>query len=82
MDSDKGEECGVVGIVSKNGEPVAPLLYNALIALQHRGQDAAGFAVLQQDGKIEERKGLGLVREIFTEEDLEINGVVGVGHKR
>jgi amidophosphoribosyltransferase len=82
MDSDKGEECGVVGIVSKNGEPVAPLLYNALIALQHRGQDAAGFAVLQQDGKIEERKGLGLVREIFTEEDLEINGVVGVGHTR
>lgn len=79
---DKKEECGIVGIISKRGKDVAPLLYNALVALQHRGQDAAGFAVLCPDGKIEERKGLGLVREIFKEGDLEIKGAIGVGHTR
>jgi len=79
---DKREECGIVGIISKKGRDVAPLLYNALVALQHRGQDAAGFAVLCRDGKIEERKGLGLVREIFKPEDIQIGGKVGIGHTR
>ena len=79
---DKKEECGIVGVISKRGRPVAPLLYNALVALQHRGQDAAGFAVLSSEGKIEERKGLGLVREIFKPEDILIEGEIGVGHTR
>jgi len=79
---DKKEECGMVGVKSKRGKSVVPILYNALIALQHRGQDAAGFAALCEGGKIEERKGIGLVREIFKEEDLELDGVVGIGHTR
>ena len=79
---DKKEECGIVGVISKRGRPVAPLLYNALVALQHRGQDAAGFAVLSSEGRIEERKGLGLVREIFKPEDIQIEGEIGVGHTR
>lgn len=75
------EECGVVGIYSKLGKSVTPLLYRALYALQHRGQDAAGFAV--SDGeKITERKGLGLVGSIFNEDDLRIPGKIGVGHTR
>lgn len=75
------EECGVVGIYSKLGKSVTPLLYRALYALQHRGQDAAGFAVY--DGKkIVERKGLGLVGSVFKEEDLKIKGTIGIGHTR
>ncbi|MEW6722635.1 MAG: amidophosphoribosyltransferase [Candidatus Micrarchaeota archaeon] len=44
--SEKKEECGVIAIYSKKGEDVAPFLYNALVALQHRGQDAAGMVIL------------------------------------
>ncbi|MGV8176679.1 MAG: amidophosphoribosyltransferase [Candidatus Bilamarchaeaceae archaeon] len=77
----KREECGVFGIISKDGSDVAPLVYKGLIALQHRGQDAAGLAV--SDGKkIEERKGLGLVAEIFKPEDLKVRGHLGIGHTR
>jgi len=78
---EKREECGVVGIYSKTGKDVAPLLYKALIALQHRGQDAAGFAVC--DGKnIEVRRGIGLVDSIFSEDDIALMGKLGVGHTR
>jgi len=79
--SEKREECGIIGIYSKTGKDVAPLLYRALIALQHRGQDAAGFAIY--DGKeIQVRRGIGLVDQIFKPEDLDIAGSVGIGHTR
>ncbi len=78
---EKHEECGVVGIWSKTGKDVAPLLYRALIALQHRGQDAAGFAV--SDGRnMEARRGIGLVDQIFKPDDLELHGRMGIGHTR
>lgn len=78
---EKREECGVVGIYSKTGKDVAPLLYKALFALQHRGQDAAGFAVYNE-GKIEVRRGIGLVGEIFKQKDIELKGSLGIGHTR
>lgn len=81
MASEKREECGVIGIYSKKGRPVAPSLYRALIALQHRGQDAAGFAVFD-NGTYTTRKGLGFVSEIFNEEDQKILGNPGIGHTR
>ena len=78
---EKREECGVIGIYSKTGKDVAPLLYKALIALQHRGQDAAGFAV-SDGGNIEARRGIGLVDSIFSEDDLALKGKIGIGHTR
>jgi len=75
------EECGVVGVYSKTGKNVMPLVYRALIALQHRGQDAAGLA-LCKNGRIIEKKGLGLVSEIYKKDDLLIEAPVGVGHTR
>jgi amidophosphoribosyltransferase len=78
---DKREECGIIAIVSKKGEDVAPCLYRALVALQHRGQDAAGFVVLGKDGLVA-RRGLGLVSDIFTSADTEIRGHIGIGHTR
>jgi amidophosphoribosyltransferase len=79
--SEKHEECGIIAIVSKKGEDVAPYLFRALVALQHRGQDAAGFVVLGKDGLVA-RRGLGLVTDIFTEADLALDGQMGIGHTR
>ncbi|MEW6722177.1 MAG: amidophosphoribosyltransferase [Candidatus Micrarchaeota archaeon] len=78
---EKREECGVVALFSKKGEDVAPYIYRALIALQHRGQDAAGIAVF--DGKkLEARRGIGLVDLTFRPEDLGVKGSMGIGHTR
>ncbi len=78
---EKHEECGIIAIYSKKGVDVAPHIYRALMALQHRGQDAAGFAIFNKD-KIEYCKGLGLVSEIFKPQDLEMKGTLGIGHTR
>ncbi len=78
---EKHEECGIVAIYSKKGKDVAPLIYKALMALQHRGQDAAGFAI-ENKGKIDARLGIGLVDRIFEEKDVEVKGSVGIGHTR
>lgn len=71
------ECCGVVAVASRN--KVAENIYIALMALQHRGQEAAGMAIFNK--KIENFKGLGLVDEAFKRINLqEINGNVGIGH--
>ncbi len=78
------EECGVVGAVSFKNHDVAPLLYRSLIALQHRGQDAAGMAVWDAGSKkISLQKGLGLVTDAFSESALSsLCGPVGIAHVR
>lgn len=71
------ECCGVVAVASRN--KVAENIYIALMALQHRGQEAAGMAIFNK--KIENFKGLGLVDEAFKRINLqEINGNAGIGH--
>ena len=57
-----GEECGVFGIYAP-GEDVAALTYDALFALQHRGQDAAGVAVSYNGGSIMGVADLGKIEE-------------------
>ncbi|MFH0737790.1 MAG: amidophosphoribosyltransferase [Candidatus Micrarchaeota archaeon] len=78
---EKREECGMLAILSKTGEDVGPYLYRALVALQHRGQDAAGFVILGPKG-LQAKRGLGLVSEIFTPEDIRMKGHLGIGHTR
>src|SRR3990167_1204625 len=71
--------CGIVGIYSH--EPVAAELYDSLIHLQHRGQDAAG--ILTCDDRFYPRHGLGLVREIFTSKNIQpLLGNMGIAHTR
>ena len=71
--------CGIVGIYSH--EPVAHELYESLIHLQHRGQDAAGM--LTCDQRFFTKHGLGLVREIFDPETISpLKGNIGIGHVR
>lgn len=74
------ESCGVVAVISKKGLPVANLVYNGMLALQHRGQDAAGMVIY--DGKLNEKRGLGLVSRIFSEKDVGVKGSMGIAHTR
>ena len=73
--------CGVVGVVGRN--TVNQTLYDALILLQHRGQDAAGIITFNTEGKLFLRKSIGLVRDVFQERHmLRLEGSVGIGHVR
>ena len=80
------EECGVFGIYDFDGGDVASTIYYGLFALQHRGQESCGIAVSETNGpkgKVTAYKGMGLVNEVFTQEDLEsMRGDIGVGHVR
>ena len=69
--------CGVVGIHSKNN--VNQKLYDALTVLQHRGQDAAGIVTCSH-GRFHQKKGNGLVKDVFAQEDMtELAGNTGIG---
>ncbi len=80
------EECGVFGIYDFDGGNLASSIYYGLFALQHRGQESCGIAVSETNGpkgKVSAYKGMGLVNEVFTQENLErLNGDIGVGHVR
>ncbi|NOT15811.1 MAG: amidophosphoribosyltransferase [Methylotenera sp.] len=72
--------CGIIGIVGKN--PVNQLLYDGLLVLQHRGQDAAG--IVTTDGNtFYMHKNNGLVKDVFhTRHMRNLVGNVGIGHVR
>ena len=80
------EECGVFGIYDFEGREVASTIYYGLFALQHRGQESCGIAVSETSGpkgKVISYKGMGLVNEVFTQDNLEpLKGDIGVGHVR
>ena len=71
--------CGILGIYSH--KPVAHDLYDGLIHLQHRGQDAAGM--LTYNNHFHLKKGLGYVRDVFDQDHMErLEGNWGIGHTR
>ncbi|HBQ64565.1 MAG TPA: amidophosphoribosyltransferase [Clostridiales bacterium] len=76
------EECAIFGI-STRLEEAAGITYNALLSLQHRGQEGAGIAVLA-GSSIHCHKNLGLVSEVFSGEILAgfPAGRIAVGHTR
>lgn len=74
------DECGVVGVW---GHPeAANLIYLALHALQHRGQESAGIAT--SDGNaMHVHRGMGLVQDVFSSRTIaSLTGEVGIGHVR
>ena len=72
--------CGIVGVVSS--APVNQLVYDALLLLQHRGQDAAGI-VTQLERKFYMRKAKGMVRDVFRTRDMRaLPGQCGLGQVR
>ncbi|MFN8110991.1 MAG: amidophosphoribosyltransferase [Thermoleophilia bacterium] len=75
------EECGVAAVVAP-GRDVARLMYFALHALQHRGQESAGIAV-NDDGHVMVLRDLGLVSAVFDEPALRsLTGHSAIGHVR
>ncbi|GHC80965.1 amidophosphoribosyltransferase [Pseudorhodoferax aquiterrae] len=72
--------CGIVGVVSN--APVNQLIYDALLLLQHRGQDAAGI-VTQQERKFFMHKAKGMVRDVFRTRNMRaLPGNCGLGQAR
>ena len=73
--------CGIVGISAESN--VASEIYDSLIMLQHRGQDAAGISVCDQEDKLSTRKSMGYVRDVFQQRHMEkLIGNYGIGHVR
>jgi amidophosphoribosyltransferase len=73
--------CGIVGVVA--GGQVNQDIYDALLLLQHRGQDATGIATAEPSGIMHMAKAEGMVREAFRTRDMRsLLGNVGLGHVR
>lgn len=72
--------CGVVGLVSQ--APVNQLIYDSLLLLQHRGQDAAGIATAH-GSTFHMHKAGGMVRDVFRTRNMRaLPGTSGIGHVR
>lgn len=72
--------CGILGIVTQS--PVNQILYDGLLMLQHRGQDAAGI-VTAQENTFHMHKGLGMVRDVFRTRNMRaLPGNMGIAHVR
>jgi amidophosphoribosyltransferase len=73
--------CGFIGIYGPPGTDCALEIYEGLLAVQHRGQDAAGITTFTDSYHV--KKGLGLVRDVFNERNMSrLVGNLGVGHVR
>ena len=72
--------CGILGVMATS--PVNQLLYDGLMVLQHRGQDAAGIATAEGN-TFHLHKGPGLVRDVFRTRNMRaLPGNWGIGHVR
>jgi amidophosphoribosyltransferase len=72
--------CGIVGVISKGA--VNQLLYDTLLLLQHRGQDAAGI-VTMDGSKCYMHKDKGMVRDVFRTRNMRgLLGCIGLGQVR
>ena len=73
--------CGIVGISAEAN--VAGEIYDSLLMLQHRGQDAAGMVVCDSEGNLNSRKAKGYVRDAFRQNHMDkLIGSYGIGHVR
>lgn len=75
------DECGIFGIYAPNRD-VARLTFFSLYALQHRGQESAGIATCDGHAAFS-HKGMGLVSQVFNEENLRpLQGHLAIGQNR
>ncbi|MBW7982274.1 amidophosphoribosyltransferase [Enterobacillus tribolii] len=73
--------CGIVGIAGFT--PVNQSIYDALMVLQHRGQDAAGIMTIDGNNGFRLRKANGLVKDVFEARHMQrLQGNMGIGHVR
>src|SRR3954466_3328041 len=72
--------CGILGVVAKNA--VNQVLYDGLLVLQHRGQDAAGI-VTAEGATFHMHKAAGMVRDVFRTRNMRgLLGASGIAHTR
>ncbi|MCP4761539.1 MAG: hypothetical protein GY870_07140, partial [archaeon] len=78
------EKCGIFGVIAHDpSQQVSQIIYQGLMGLQHRGQEAAGISIVNGNQKIHTYKNRGLVSEVLTPEILtRFWGNCGVGHNR
>jgi len=78
----KKESCGVFGVFSSDDTQTSNIIYNGLLSLQHRGQEANGLAIL--DGsQIRLKRFMGLVTDTLSPVLLsKMKGNIGIGHVR
>ncbi len=75
------EECGVFGVW--NVPDASEVTYYGLHALQHRGQEGTGIVSVDDNGCLSRVKGVGLVTEVFNQENLStLKGSMAIGHVR
>ncbi len=73
--------CGFISIFGPSDSNAIHDVLAGLLAIQHRGQDAAGVVTFRD--RFQAKKGLGLVREVFGEKHVErLRGHLAVGHVR
>ena len=73
--------CGIVGISAETN--IAAEIYDSLLMLQHRGQDAAGMVVCDSQDRLHSRKSMGYVRDVFQQRHMsKLIGNYGIGHVR
>ncbi|MGE0432977.1 MAG: amidophosphoribosyltransferase [Planctomycetota bacterium] len=73
--------CGFIGFLGPDSGHAVQIIYDGLIALQHRGQDAGG--IITFNGAFHLHKGGGLIRDIFDQPAIDrLKGPVGIGHVR
>jgi len=74
--------CGIIGILGHPHTQVASSIYDGMLVLQHRGQDAAGI-VMSDSANIYHRRANGLVRDVFRAKHMtNLHGHMGIGHVR
>ena len=74
--------CGIIGILGNPDSQAAGCIYDGMIVLQHRGQDAAGIVTSDSDN-ISHRRANGLVRDVFRSKHMsKLVGSMGIGHVR
>ncbi|KAF2890872.1 hypothetical protein ILUMI_15301 [Ignelater luminosus] len=86
METGLTHECGVFGAIGSESWPsnvdIAQIVLIGLEALQHRGQESAGM-VTTNGSSFHIQKGMGLVRNIFNNENMQkLRGSMGIGHTR
>ena len=75
------DRCGLFGMFDNNGFHTSHLIYYGLFSMQHRGMEAAGICVNDNQGNFSYVKDEGLVTEVFDEMKLEkLQGHAGIGH--
>lgn len=76
--------CGIIAVYLANAKAnCAYQLYEGLVMLQHRGQDAAGMATCDNDRTVKVFKNTGLVNNVFDHSTMiDLKGRMGIGHNR